>query len=99
MIQRVFTYLNYSQIINMGLLTKADTGFFIRNQNFTTQQNTSGTVRVWAKFASSSPRLHIKNRTMLTYHEWFPQVPSKNVMVEELCSNLFPADLRTIKAN
>jgi len=49
MIQRIFSFLNYSQIINMNILSKADTGFFIRNQNFTTQQNTSGTVRVWAK--------------------------------------------------
>ena len=52
MIQRIFAYLNYSQIINMNLLSQADTGFFIRNQNFTTQQNTSGTVRVWAKSKS-----------------------------------------------
>jgi len=52
MIQRIFAFLNYSQIINIGVLSKADTGFFIRNQNFTTQQNTSGTVRVWAKSKS-----------------------------------------------
>jgi hypothetical protein len=31
------------------LLEKADTGFFIRQQNFTTQQNTSATVRSWIK--------------------------------------------------
>ena len=54
MIQRIFAFLNYSQIINMNLLSKADTGFFIRNQNFTTQQNTSGTVRVWAKSKSKN---------------------------------------------
>lgn len=45
MIQRIFAFLNYSQILNMSLLEKADTGFFIRQQNFTTQQNTSATVR------------------------------------------------------
>lgn len=45
MIQRIFAFLNYTQILNMDLLEKADTGFFIRQQNFTTQQNTSATVR------------------------------------------------------
>jgi len=49
MIQRIFAFLNYSQILNMDLLEKADTGFFIRQQNFTTQQNTSATVRSWIK--------------------------------------------------
>lgn len=54
MIQRIFAYLNYSQIINMNLLSKSDTGFFIRNQNLTMQQRTSGTVRVWAKLKPRS---------------------------------------------
>jgi hypothetical protein len=49
MIQRIFAFLNYTQILNMDLLEKADTGFFIRQQNFTTQQNTSATVRSWKK--------------------------------------------------
>ena len=52
MIQRIFAFLNFSQIINMNILTKADTGFFIRNQNFVTQQNTAGAVRVWSKIKS-----------------------------------------------
>ena len=54
MIQRIFAFLNFSQIINMNLLSKADTGFFIRNQNFTSQQNTSGAVRVWIKSKSKN---------------------------------------------
>lgn len=45
MIQRIFAFLNYSQILHIDLLEKADTGFFIRQQNFSTQQNTSATVR------------------------------------------------------
>ena len=49
MIQRIFAFLNYTQILNMDLLEKSDTGFFIRQQNFTTQQNTSATVRSWIK--------------------------------------------------
>lgn len=49
MIQRIFAFLNYSQILNMSLLEKADTGFFIRQQNFSTQQNTSATIRSWIK--------------------------------------------------
>ena len=54
MVQRIFAYLNYSQIINMNLLSKADTGFFIRNQNFVSQQGTSATARVWAKSKSKN---------------------------------------------
>lgn len=49
MIQRIFNFLNFSQIMDINILSRADSGFFIRNQNFTRQQNTSGTVRVWAK--------------------------------------------------
>jgi len=48
-IQRIFAFLNYSQIINMGLLHNADSGFFIRSQNFITQQNTTAAVRSWIK--------------------------------------------------
>lgn len=52
MIQRIFSFLNFSQAIEANVLTKSDTGFFIRNQNFTTQQNTSAAIRVWAKSKS-----------------------------------------------
>ena len=38
----------------MNLLSKADTGFFIRNQNFVTQQSTAATARVWAKSKSKN---------------------------------------------
>jgi len=54
MIQRIFAFLNFSQIVQSNLLQHADTGFFIRNQNFTTQQNTSGVVRVWTKSKSKN---------------------------------------------
>jgi hypothetical protein len=46
MIQRIFNFLNYSQIVNSKVLSAADSGFFIRNQNFITQQNTTAVVRV-----------------------------------------------------
>lgn len=48
-IHRVFNFLNYSQIKNMDVLRNTDSGFFIRSQNFITQQNTAAAVRVWAK--------------------------------------------------
>lgn len=48
-VQRIFNFLNYSQIINIEILKKTQGGFFIRNQNFMTQQNTSATVRAWVK--------------------------------------------------
>ena len=49
MIHRIFNFLNYSQIININILNSIDMGFFIRNQNFITQQQTPGIVRVWSK--------------------------------------------------
>jgi hypothetical protein len=39
LIQRVFNFLNYSQIINYRLLHTNTSCFIIRNQNFTTQQS------------------------------------------------------------
>ena len=48
-IHRVFNYLNYSQIVNINILSSIDTNFFIKSQNFITQQNTPGVVKVWAK--------------------------------------------------
>ena len=48
-VQRIFAFLNFSQIINMGLLKNADSGFFIRSQNFITQTNSSAAVRSWIK--------------------------------------------------
>jgi hypothetical protein len=49
MIHRIFNFLNFSQIININSLSSIDSSFFIRNQNFITQQNTFGAVRVWSK--------------------------------------------------
>ena len=49
LIQRIFNFLNLTQIINSKLLDSIDTGFFIRNQNFITQQNKSAVVRIWLK--------------------------------------------------
>jgi len=54
MIHRIFNFLNYSQIVNAKILNASDSGFFIRNQNFVTQQNTSAVVRVWAKAKAKS---------------------------------------------
>ena len=49
LIQRVFNFLNLTQILNSKLLDSIDSGFFIRNQNFITQQNKSAVVRIWLK--------------------------------------------------
>ena len=49
MIHRIFNFLNYSQIVNFRLLNKTDSGFFIRSQNYVTQQRTDANVRVWVK--------------------------------------------------
>jgi hypothetical protein len=52
MIHRVFNILNFSQISNMDVLRSLDSGFFIKSQNFITQQNTPGILKVWAKSKS-----------------------------------------------
>jgi hypothetical protein len=52
LIQRVFNFLNYSQIINYRLLHSNTSGFIIRNQNFTTQQSTFSSINQWSKTKS-----------------------------------------------
>lgn len=49
LIKRVFVFLNLSQITNVSLLSEINSTFFIRNQNFLKQQNTSAGIRVWLK--------------------------------------------------
>jgi len=49
LVKRVFTFLNYGQIVNLNLLQQKTSLFFIRNQNFLKQQSTSGGSRVWLK--------------------------------------------------
>ena len=49
LIHRIFNFLNYSQIINLKLLTSMSSSFIIRNQNFINQQNTFGSVQQWSK--------------------------------------------------
>jgi 3-methyladenine DNA glycosylase Mpg len=48
-IKRVFSFLSLSQLKNYKLLNEVNTSFFIRNQNFIKQQNTSAGTRVWIK--------------------------------------------------
>ncbi len=52
LVHKIFNFLNYSQITQLKLLSKVDTNFFIRSQNFITQQNTSANVIVWSKLKS-----------------------------------------------
>lgn len=49
MIHRIFNFLNFSQILNLNILNSLDTNFFIRTQNFITQQYTPGVTKVWVK--------------------------------------------------
>lgn len=52
LIQRVFNYLNYSQIVNYRILNTNTSSFIIRNQNFTIQQSTFSTINQWSKTKS-----------------------------------------------
>lgn len=49
LIQRVFNYINFSQIVDLNSLKSVESSFFIRNQNYTLQQSTPQVVRIWAK--------------------------------------------------
>ena len=49
LIKRVFSFLNYSQLVNYTLINYTNSTYFIRNQNFIKQQATSTGTRVWLK--------------------------------------------------
>jgi len=48
-IKRIFSFMNVSQFLNYNLLSVINSSYFIRNQNFITQQATSTGTRVWLK--------------------------------------------------
>lgn len=49
LLKKLFIFLNFSQIKNLNILNVVNSVFFIRNQNFLAQQNTSTGTRVWQK--------------------------------------------------
>merc|ERR1712196_38717 len=49
LIQRIFNFLNFSQIIDHNSLSSIESSFFIRTQNYTMQQSTPQVVRIWSK--------------------------------------------------
>ena len=49
LLKKIFIFLNFSQIKNINILSVINSTFFIRNQNFLMQQNTSTGTRVWQK--------------------------------------------------
>ena len=53
LIKKIFVFLNLSQLKNLNILSVVNSAFFIRNQNFIKQQNTSTGTRVWAKKKNS----------------------------------------------
>ena len=48
-IQRVFNFLNFSQIKEVRTLESLQSTFFIRSQNFISQQNMPQVLRIWNK--------------------------------------------------
>lgn len=48
-IHRVFNYMNFSQVNSFNILKYSDSNFFIRNQNYTSQQNTPSSTRIWTR--------------------------------------------------
>jgi len=49
LIKRIFSFLNYNQLVNYDMLSYTNATYFIRNQNFIKQQATSTGTRVWLK--------------------------------------------------
>ena len=49
LIKRVFSFLNFNQLMNYDMLNQVNSIYFIRNQNFLKQQATSTGTRVWIK--------------------------------------------------
>jgi hypothetical protein len=49
LVKRIFSFLNYSQLVNYEMLNHVNTSYFIRSQNFIRQQFTSTGTRVWSK--------------------------------------------------
>ena len=49
LIKRIFSFLNYSQLVDYGYMNQARATYFIRNQDYLKQQSTSSGTRVWLK--------------------------------------------------
>jgi hypothetical protein len=49
LLKKTFAFLTLGQLLNFNILNEANSIFFIRNQNFIKQQNTSAGTRVWLK--------------------------------------------------
>ena len=49
LIQRLFSYLNFSEIHHFQVLKKTSSNFFIRSQNLSNQQNTFPSLSSWTK--------------------------------------------------
>lgn len=49
LIKKVFAFMTFNQVKNFSLLNEVNSIFYIRNQNFLKQQNTSAGTRAWLK--------------------------------------------------
>ena len=49
LIKRIFNYMNLDQFLSLSFLHKANSTFFIRNQDYLKQQLTSSGTRIWNK--------------------------------------------------
>ena len=49
LVKRIFSFLNYSQFVSEHFLTKTNSTYFVRTQDYLKQQNTSAGARVWLK--------------------------------------------------
>jgi len=49
LIKKIFSLTMFGQFKSLNLLNETSATFFIRNQNFLKQQNTTAGTRVWVK--------------------------------------------------
>jgi len=55
LVKRIFNFMNYSQLKDHTFLDRAQSTYFIRNQDYLKQQSTSAGARVWTK--KKNPRV------------------------------------------
>ena len=53
LIKRIFNFLNYTEFMNTNFLTKTNSTYFVRSQDYLKQQKMSAASRLWAKKKST----------------------------------------------
>ena len=74
LIKRIFSFLNYSQLVDYGYMNQARATYFIRNQDYLKQQSTSSGTRVWLK-----KKIQKFSKSMISKETWLAISDNTNV--------------------